>query len=61
MNANLRIFIAIFFFISGIVGVVLSVVNFNQQPMAVAPGTIFGVVGLVALVAGWLLVRKPRY
>ena len=61
MNRNLKTFIAIFFFICGVVGVVLCVANLTQRPVAAATAILFGVVGLVGLIAGWLLVRKPRY
>lgn len=61
MNQNLRTFIAIFFFIWGVVGVVLAITNLTQTPSATLGGVIFGAIGVCGFVAGWLLVRRPRY
>lgn len=61
MNQNLKTFIAIFFFIWGVVGAVLCVVNLMSEPTSTSSAAIFGVAGMIGFVAGWLLVRKPTY
>lgn len=61
MNQNLRTFVAIFFFIWGVVGVVLGIANLSATPSDTTGGVVFAAVGLVGFVAGWLLVRRPRY
>lgn len=61
MNQNLKTFLAIFCLIWGVVGVVLAVVNLQQEPAATSKAVMFGVVGAIGLVAGWLIMRKPRY
>jgi uncharacterized membrane protein HdeD (DUF308 family) len=61
MNQNLKTFIAIFFFISGAVGIVLCFANLSQQPVDAPAGVLFGIVGAAGLIAGWLMVRKPKY
>ena len=61
MNPNVKTFIAIFFFICGVVGAVLAVSNMAQRPMAVTTGSVFGVVGIIGFICGWLMIRKPRY
>ena len=61
MNPNVKTFIAIFCFIWGVVGAVLSVTNLAQRPMEVAGGVVFGVIGLIGFIGGWLLLRRPRY
>ena len=61
MNQNLKTFIAIFFFISGVVGVVLCFANLSKEPASTATGVVFGAAGAVGLIAGWLMVKKPKY
>ncbi len=61
MNQNLKTFIAIFCFIWGVVGVVLCVVNLNQEPASTGFAILFAAVGMMGFVGGWLLTRKPRY
>lgn len=61
MNPNLKIFLAIFLLIGGIAGLVLCVINASQQPASTTLAVIFGVAGLVLLVAGILLIRRKRY
>lgn len=61
MNRNLKTFLAIFFLICGVVGLVLGVVNFAQTPSATTSGTIYGAVGVLGLVLGALTLRKPKY
>jgi uncharacterized membrane protein HdeD (DUF308 family) len=61
VNPNVKTFTAIFFFIWGVVGVVLAVANLSQRPMAVTSGVVFAVVGLLGFIAGWLMLRRPRY
>lgn len=61
VHPNVKTFAAIFFFICGVVGVVLCVANLAQKPMSVGHGIFFGVIGVVGLLCGWLTTRKPRY
>jgi hypothetical protein len=61
MNQNLRTFVAIFFFICGVVGLVLAGANLAQTPSATTAGVTFGAAGIVGFFAGWLLVKRPRY
>ena len=61
MNQNLKTFIAIFFFISGVVGIVLCFANLSQEPADARAGVVFGIAGAVGLIAGWLMVKKPKY
>ena len=61
MNTNLKIFIAIFLFISGVVGAVLCVVNLMAEPVGTVRAAGFGVAGLIGVVCGSLLLRKPSY
>jgi uncharacterized membrane protein HdeD (DUF308 family) len=61
MNQNLKTFIAIFFFISGVVGVVLCFANLSQEPASTTAGVLYGIAGVVCLIAGWLMVKKPKY
>ncbi|CCH72043.1 hypothetical protein [Nostocoides australiense] len=61
MNSNLKVFLAIFCFIWGIVGVVLAAVNLQAEPAGTTSAIAFAAVGMVGFVAGWLLMRRPRY
>lgn len=61
MNQNLKTFIAIFCFIWGVVGVVLAFANLTTEPASTSGGAIFAMLGLVGFIAGWLMIKKPRY
>ncbi len=61
MNPNLKTFLAIFFFIWGVVGVVLAAVNLQSTPASTTNAVIFGCAGVVGFVCGWLLMRRPSY
>ena len=61
MNANLQTFLAIFFFIWGVVGIVLAVVNLQSAPAATSQAVVFGALGMLGFVGGWLLMRRPSY
>ena len=61
MNPNLKTFLAIFLFIWGVVGVVLAVVNLQSAPAATSSAVVFGALGLLGFVGGWLLMRRPSY
>jgi uncharacterized membrane protein HdeD (DUF308 family) len=61
VNQNLRTFIAIFFFIWGVVGAVLAFANLTQEPSSTSGGAIFAIIGLIGFIAGWLMVKKPSY
>ncbi|HEU0104076.1 MAG TPA: hypothetical protein VFR07_17310 [Mycobacteriales bacterium] len=61
MNPNLKIFIAIFFLMCGVVGLVLSVGNLSREPASTTGAAFFGLVGLLGFVAGALTLRRPRY
>lgn len=61
MNPTLKIFISIFFFLGGIVGLVLAVLNASQKPASTTAAIIYGVAGVLFLIAGFLLTRKRRY
>lgn len=61
MNTNLKIFVAIFFFIWGVVGAVLAIVNLMAEPVATTNAALFGIAGMLGFVCGSLLIRKPSY
>lgn len=61
MSPFWKVFIAIFCYISAIVGIGLAVVNASEQPAATANAIIFGTAGVLFLGAGVVLSRKPRY
>ena len=61
MSTNLKTFLAIFFLICGVVGIVLCVVNLTQQPIATTYAIVFGVIGVRGLILGGLTIRKPKY
>ncbi|MER6826973.1 hypothetical protein ABT352_13395 [Streptosporangium sp. NPDC000563] len=61
MSTNVKIFITIFCYISGVMGLVTAVFQASSTP-ANTPGAIgAGVIGGIFLVAGIALSRKPRY
>ncbi|GAB2915936.1 hypothetical protein ACFMQL_18675 [Nonomuraea fastidiosa] len=61
MSPFWKIFVAIFCYISGIVGLGLAVVNASQQPPATTPAIVYGAAGLLFLAAGIVLSRRPSY
>lgn len=61
MSPFWKIFVAIFCYISGIVGVGLAVVNASEKPPATTLAIVYGAAGLVFLVAGIALSRRPSY
>lgn len=61
MNPNLKIFVAVFLFIAGAVGIVLAVLNASEKPASTTAAIIYGVLGVAFLIGGFLLVRKRRY
>ncbi|GAA1770030.1 MAG TPA: hypothetical protein PKH97_01095 [Tetrasphaera sp.] len=61
MNPNLKTFLAIFCFIWGVVGIVLAVANLQSTPADSTKAVLFGAVGMVGFVSGWLLMRRPAY
>lgn len=60
-NRNVKTFIAIFFIICGVVGVVLCVANLNHEPASTTSAAVFGLLGLLGFVCGWATLRKPSY
>jgi hypothetical protein len=61
MSPFWKIFVAIFCYISAIVGLVLAVINASQKPPTTMTAIIYGVAGLLFLGAGIALSRRPRY
>ena len=61
VKVNTRIFVAIFCYIAGVVGIVLAVLNAAQQPPSTAHAIVFGALGVVFLLGGVALSRRPRY
>lgn len=61
MSPNLKIFLSVFLFIGGLVGIVLAVINASQKPAETTAAVIFGVAGVILLIGGFLLTRKRRY
>lgn len=56
-----KIFIAIFAYISGIVGLGLAVVNASEKPPATSLAVVYGAAGLLFLAVGVVLSRRTRY
>ena len=61
MHHSVKTFISIFCYISAVVGIGLAVLNASEKPAETNLAVMFGVAGVVFLVAGLLLTRKPRY
>ncbi|MDX6431940.1 MAG: hypothetical protein QOE54_4306 [Streptosporangiaceae bacterium] len=61
MNPNLKIFITIFCYISGVAGLVTAVLDASEKPAQTTPAIVAGVIGVLFLVGGLTLTRKPRY
>jgi hypothetical protein len=60
MNRSLKIFVSIFCYISAVVGLGLAAVNASLKPAATTPAAVFGVLGVLFLLAGFMLTRVPR-
>ena len=61
MSPFWKIFIGIFCYISAVVGIGLAALNASQKPAATSHALVFGIAGLVFLVGGVAMTRKPRY
>ncbi|MEV6791474.1 hypothetical protein AB0M87_05610 [Streptomyces sp. NPDC051320] len=61
MNPNLKIFITIFCYISGVVGLFSAVTASIHKPAESTTAIVAGVLGVMFLLAGVALTRKPRY
>ncbi|GAA3005770.1 hypothetical protein GCM10017559_29410 [Streptosporangium longisporum] len=61
MSTNVKIFITIFCYISGVMGVVTAVMQASTTPANSTGALIAGVIGALFLVAGVALSRRPRY
>ncbi|MFJ5547865.1 MULTISPECIES: hypothetical protein [unclassified Streptomyces] len=61
MNPNLKIFLTIFCYISGVMGVVTAVLNASDKPAQTTAAVIAGAIGVFFLFAGMALGRRPRH
>ncbi|MGG8408082.1 hypothetical protein ACM614_16470 [Streptomyces sp. 12297] len=61
MNPNLKIFLTIFCYISGVMGLVTAVLHASDQPAGTTTAIISGVLGVVFLFGGMALGRRPRH
>ncbi|MER0446513.1 hypothetical protein ACGFW5_21170 [Streptomyces sp. NPDC048416] len=61
MNPNLKIFITIFCYISGVAGLFSAVTAAIHKPVESTTAIVAGVIGVVFLLGGVALTRKPRY
>ncbi|MFG2983199.1 hypothetical protein ACGFYQ_18445 [Streptomyces sp. NPDC048258] len=61
MNPKVKIFITIFCYISGVMGIVTAVVNASQKPAETTSAIVAGVLGVAFLFAGLALSRKPHH
>jgi hypothetical protein len=61
VHMNVKIFITIFCYISGIMGLVSAVISATHKPADSASAIVTGSVGVAFLLAGLVLTRKPRY
>ncbi len=61
MNVKLKIFITIFCYISGVVGLFTTVTAMSHKPSESTTAVIAGILGIAFLLAGVALTRKPRY
>ncbi|MFC4589589.1 hypothetical protein [Sphaerisporangium corydalis] len=61
MSPFWKIFVAIFAYISGIVGLALAVMNASQKPPTTSLAVIYGAAGIIFLGVGVVLSRRPRY
>jgi hypothetical protein len=56
-----KIFLGIFCYVAAVAGIGLAVLNASQKPAATTYAVLFGAIGVVFLVAGVAVTRKPRY
>lgn len=56
-----KIFVAIFCYISGLVGLGLAVANASMTPPATTHAFVYGGLGVMFLAAGIVMSRRPRY
>ena len=61
MSPNTKIFLAVFLFIAGAVGIVLAVLNGSAKPAATTSAIIYGVIGVLLLGTGFVVARKRRF
>jgi hypothetical protein len=61
MSPFVKIFVAIFCYISAVVGIGLAALNAMNQPPATVAAAVYGCGGAVFLLAGIALSRRPRY
>ena len=61
MSPFWKIFVAIFCYISAVVGIGLAAINAAQQPPSTTAAAAYGAGGAVFLVAAIALTRRPRY
>jgi hypothetical protein len=61
MSPFWKIFIAIFCYVSAIVGLGLAVVNASEKPPATTLAIVYGAAGIMFLAVGVVLSRRPRY
>jgi hypothetical protein len=61
MNPNLKIFLTIFCWISGVMGVVTAVLHASAKPPQTTSAVVAGALGVVFLFAGMALGRRPRH
>ncbi|MCX4959059.1 MULTISPECIES: hypothetical protein [Streptomyces] len=61
MNPNLKIFITIFCYISGVAGLVTAVLDASSKPAQMTSAVVAGAIGVLFLLGGLILTRKPRY
>jgi hypothetical protein len=61
VSPNRKIFIAIFCYISALVGGGLALLNARQQPAQTTAAAVFAVAAALFLTGALLLSRRPRY
>lgn len=61
VNVKLKIFITIFCYISGAVGLFTTVTAMSHKPSQSTTAVVAGILGVAFLLAGLALTRKPRY
>jgi hypothetical protein len=61
VNIKLKIFITIFCYISGVVGLITTVTAVTHKPAQSGTAIIAGKLGVLFLLGGLALTRKPRY
>jgi hypothetical protein len=61
MSPFWKIFVAIFCYISALVGIGLAAINAMNQPPSTTAAAAYGAGGALFLVGGIALTRRPRY